>query len=170
MKLINDKGKIFGLINIVDLIVLVVVIAIVGAVGYRAVSPKLNASPEGVDTAQGEQYCYVTVTAQQIVPEAVDMLKVGDKLVANNEFTDAEIVSVTSSPAAQVNVNSDGQSVLSQHPLWKDITVVVKEKIDPTSVILKVATQEVRVNYPFILKTQTVECNSKIRGIEFKSE
>lgn len=168
MKLINDKGKIFGLINIVDLIVLVIIVAIVGAVGYRAMSPKVNANVDS-DTPK-EQYCYVTVVAQQAVPEAVDELKVGDKLVANNEFTDAEIVSISSAPAAQVNVNSEGQSVLSQHPLWKDITVVVKEKIDPSSVILKVATQEVRVNYPFILKTQVVECNSKIRGIEFKDE
>lgn len=168
MKLINEKGKIFGLINIVDLIVLVLIVAVVGAVGYRALSPKVNANSD--TQAAEDQYCYVTVMAQQAVPEVAEKLKVGDKLVANNEFTDAEIVSIDVKPASSVNTNSEGKSVLSEHPLWKDLTIVVKEKIDPSSVILKVATQEVRVNYPFILKTQQVECNSKIRGIEFKDE
>lgn len=166
MKLINEKGKIFGLINIVDLIVLVLIIAVAGAVCFKMFSPKANAPVE----SKGDQYCYVTVLAQQVVPESAADLKVGDHLVANNEFTDAEIVSVSEAPAAQVNANAEGKSILSEHPLWKDLTVVVKEKIDPSSVILKVGGQEVRVNYPYILKTQTVECNSKIRGIEFKDE
>ena len=54
--------------------------------------------------------------------------------------------------------------------MWKDVTVVVKEKVNPKSVILKVGNQEVRVGYSYILKTQTVETNCKIRGIEFKDE
>ena len=66
--------------------------------------------------------------------------------------------------------NSEGKAVYSEHPLWKDVTVVVKEKVNPKSVILKVGNQEVRVGYSYILKTQTVETNCKIRGIEFKDE
>lgn len=166
MKLINEKGKIFGLINIVDLIVAVIIIAIAGAVCYRAFSPNVNAPTE----AEGEQYCYVTVLAQQVVPEAAGQLKIGDHIVANNEITDAEIVSIEDAPAAHVGVNSEGKAVLSEHPLWRDLTVVIKEKIDPSTVVLKVGGQEARVNYSYILKTQQVECNSKIRGIEFKDE
>jgi len=47
---------------------------------------------------------------------------------------------------------------------------ILKEKVNPKSVILKVGNQEVRVGYSYILKTQTVETNCKIRGIEFKDE
>ncbi len=166
MKLINEKGKIFGLINIVDLIVIVIIAAIVAAVGYRAVSPKVNAPAEG----EGEKYCYVTLYGSTVVPESADTLKVGDKLIANNEITDGEIVSVEQTPAAYIGVDDEGKAVYSEHPMWKDITVVVKEKIDPSSVVLKVGNQEVRVNYTYILKTQQFEANCKVRGIEFKDE
>ena len=166
MKLINEKGKLFGIINIVDLIVLVVIIALVGAVGYRTFSPKLNAEVESKE----DQYCYVTLYGSTVVPEAIDKLVEGEKLVANNEFTDAEIVSVEMTPAAYVGVDDEGKAVYSEHPIWKDITVVVKEKIDPSSVILKVGGQEGRVNYTYILKTQQFEGNCKVRGIEFKNE
>lgn len=166
MKLINDKGKIFGIINIVDLIVVLIIAAIVGAVGYKALSPRVNAPAEG----EGEKYCYVTLYGSTVVPEAAEKLQPGDKLVANNEFTDGEIVSVDMTPAAYVGVDDEGKAIYSEHPMWKDITVVIKEKIDPSDVILKVGNQEVRVNYTYILKTQQFEGNCKVRGIEFKDE
>ena len=34
MKIINEKGKLFGIINVVDLLVLVAAIAVVAGVGY----------------------------------------------------------------------------------------------------------------------------------------
>lgn len=167
MKLINEKGKIFGLINIVDLIVAVLIIAIVGAVCFRAFSPRVNAPVEG---GAKEQYCYVTLYGSTVVPESAETLKVGDHLVANNELTDGEIVSVEQVPAAYVGVDDQGKAVYSEHPLWKDVIVVVKEKVDPSDVILKVGGQEVRVNFTYILKTQQYEANCKIRSIEFKDE
>ena len=165
MKLVDENGKIFGKVNIVDLIVLVLIVAIAAAGIIRVSSKKLNAdnSEAGAD---GEQYCYVTLLSSLVVPEVAEGLKEGDKLVANNAFTDAEVVSVDVAPAAYVGTNSEGKAVYSEHPLWKD----VKEKVNPKSVILKVGNQEVRVGYSYILKTQTVETNCKIRGIEFKDE
>jgi len=34
MKIINEKGKLFGLINIVDLLVLIAAVAVAAGVGY----------------------------------------------------------------------------------------------------------------------------------------
>lgn len=169
MKLIDDKGRLFGKINLVDLVVLLLVVAIAAAAVYRLTSTRVNVGGQNPVTAQN-QYCYVTLYSSLVVPEISQQLNVGDKLVANNKFTDAEIVSIDEKPAAYVATNSQGEAVLSEHPIWKDLTVVVREKIDPTNVIIKVGNQEARVGYSYILKTQTVETNCKIRGIEFKSE
>lgn len=166
MKIIDDKGKLFGIINVVDLVVLILVIAIAGGIGYRVVSPKLNANNESPLSDKKE--IYVTLYSSLVVPEVAQSLKAGDKLVANNQFTNAEIVSVESKPADYVSTDADGNAVLSEHPLWQDITVVVKDTVNPSSVILKAGGQETRVGYSFILKTQTVETNCKIRGIELK--
>jgi hypothetical protein len=169
MKLIDEKGRLFGKVNVVDLIVLVIIVGVIGAVGYRLTSSRVNVG-DGNPVTTEKQYCYVTLYSSLVVPEISQELHVGDKLVANSKYTDAEIVSIDEKPAAYVAVNSDGEAVLSEHPIWKDVTVVVREKIDPTSVILKVGNQEARVGYSYILKTQTVETNCKIRGVEFKDD
>lgn len=166
MKLIDEKGKIFGKLNVVDLIVAVVIIALIGAAAYRLTSKRINAN--GETPLSQEQEIYVTLFASLVVPEVADNLKEGDKLVANNRFTNGEVVSVKSEPADYVGVNSDGVAVHSKHPLWKDVTVVIKDTVNPSSVLLKAGNQEVRVGYTFILKTQTVETNTRIRKIEFE--
>lgn len=166
MKLIDEKGKLFGKLNIVDLIVVLIIVAIVAAVVVRFTSSKLNAN--GLNPASEDQYCYVTAFASLQVPEVADSLKIGDHIVAGGKYTDAEIVDIKVEPAAYVGVNSDGKAVYSEHPIWKDVTVVIKEKIDPSNITIKVGGQEARVGYSYIVKTQTVEANSKIRGVEFK--
>ena len=116
----------------------------------------------------GEKEVYVTLYAQQQIPEVADSIKKGDRLVANNQYTNAEVVEVISvNPAVTVSPNSDGKSVKSEHPLWKDITIRIKDKVNPANVILKAGEQEIRVGYPFIFKTQTVEANTRITKIEF---
>ena len=167
MKVIDRKGRLFGKINIVDLFVIFVVVALVGAVIYKKTSKAVN-----TDGAAGapDEYCYVTLYCNQMVPEVSKTISIGDHLVANGKYTNAEIVAVNEEPAAYVGYDSTGKAVLSQHPLWKDVTVVVREKISPNSVILKVGEQEVRVGYQFIFKTQRVESGAKVRRVEFESE
>lgn len=167
MKLIDEKGKLFGKVNLVDILVVVLVVALVAGAVVRVTSSRYNAAGSNPLTSK-EQYCYVTVFSSLVVPEIAENLHEGDRLVANNAYTDAEVVSVKSEPAAYVGVDSNGKAVYSEHPIWKDVTVVVKEKVDPNDVILKVGNQEARIGYNYILKTQTVETNCKIRGIEFK--
>ena len=56
MKIVNEKGKLFGLINVVDLLLLVAVLAVVGAIAWQlfgtqvnnAVSPQVDMTAEVV--------------------------------------------------------------------------------------------------------------------------
>ena len=43
MKIINEKGKLFGIINVVDLLVLVAAIAVVAGVGYKLFAKQIKA-------------------------------------------------------------------------------------------------------------------------------
>lgn len=164
MKLTDKKGKLFGIINPVDLIVIILLLSIAGGVCYRIFASRINSG----NPLAGEKEVYVTLYAQQQIPEVADSIKKGDRLVANNQYTNAEVVEVISvNPAVTVSPNSDGKSVKSEHPLWKDITIRIKDKVNPANVILKAGEQEIRVGYPFIFKTQTVEANTRITKIEF---
>ena len=172
MKLIDQKGRLFGKFNIVDLIVLLLIVALVAAVVIKKTSPRLNVLTE--ENAPKEQYCYMTVVAQSVVPEAGEQfekdMKAGEHPIANNEVTPAEIVSVKSNPATIVSPNAEGELVVTEHPIWKDVEVVVRQKVNPKNPIIKVANQEARVGIFIIVKTQKVELNAKIRGIEFRDE
>lgn len=165
-KIIDEKGKIFGFINIVDLMVLIVVLGLVAIVAIRIVTPKKNAP--GTSIIDGKKEAYVTLYVQNAVPESLDTLKPGDKLVANNNFTTAEVVSVESKPADFITTDAEGNAHSVSHPLWLDLVVVVKDQVNVSNPIIKIGTQDARVNYPIILKTQTFEANAKVRHIEFK--
>lgn len=164
MKLIDEKGKIFGLVNVVDFFIGITLILVLVIVGSRVIK---NKDINQVDVT-GKKEAYITLYANSVVPEVVDTLKAGDKLVANNAYTTGEIVSIKVEPAAYITTNSEGKALLSKHPIWKDIYVVIKDTVNVNSPILKAGGQEVRVNYPFILKTQQFESNTKVRSIEFK--
>ena len=165
-KIIDEKGKLFGIVNIVDLLIGLVIIGLVAVIGIRLTSSARNA--EGQNPLNAEKEIYVTLYGNSIVPEALETLKPGDKLVANNVFTNAEIVSVDVAPAAYITTDYNGEPNLTEHPMWKDITVVIKDKVNASNPILKAGNQEVRVNYNFILKTQQFEANCKVRKIELK--
>lgn len=169
MKFIDEKGRIFTKINIVDLIVLIVIVALVAALGIHFVSG--NDSSDAESAVQTEdQYCYVTIVARLQPEEVGEYLNVGDHLVANGGYTEAEIVDVQVEDADYVGLNADGIATKSKHPMWKDVKVIAKQKLDPSSVTLKLGGQEIRVGNDFILKTQTVEANATVRQIEWKSE
>lgn len=171
MKLIDEKGRIFSKVNIVDLIVILVIIAVIAAAAVKITTGRTTDSVAGDEAAQSEQqYCYATIIARLQPEEVGENLKVGDHLVANGGYTDAEIVDVQMKPADYVGVNAEGQTVKSEHPMWKDVTVVAKQKLDPSDVTLKLGGQEIRVGYDFILKTQMVETKATVRNIEWKSE
>lgn len=168
VKFMDNRGRLLGKVNVVDLFVIVIIIALAAAVIYKKTSNAVNTAGVGGDAA--DEYCYVTLYCNQMVPEVSSTISIGDHMVANGKYTDAEIVAVNEQPAAYVGYDDNGKAVLSQHPLWKDVTVVIKEKISPNSVILKVGEQEVRVGYQYIFKTQRVESGAKVRRVEFESE
>lgn len=168
MKLVNEKGKLFGIINIVDLAVILVVVILAGSVVYRMTSDKVNV--DGGNLLTQEQNVYVTLWANLVMPEVGENISVGDKLVATGAYTDAEVVYVGSEDAPYVGVNDEGKATYSTHPLWKDVTVIVKQKVNPADVTLKVGGQEARVGYSYILKTQRVETNVKVKDIKYEEE
>ena len=167
MKLIDEKGKLFGKVNIIDLIVVLMVVAIAVAAVVRQTSNRRNV---GEFTPGDKQYCYITVFSSLQVPEVGANLKVGQKVVAGGKFTNAEIVDVKVEPAAYVGTNANGEAVLSEHPLWKDVTVVIKEEIDRSNVALKVGGQEARIGFNYIIKTQDVEANGRVRDITWSED
>ncbi len=165
MKLIDDKGKFFGKVNLLDLFIVLFIVAIIAMIGIKLVQ-----NPESYAVNQGDNVkdMYVTVRCQGVTDEFIASIHQGDKLLAQNAYTGGEIYSVDKIvPSEYTGVNSDGKVVISEHPYLKDVFVTVVTKQNIESPVLKANGQEVRIGNRIFLKTQTVEVSSTVMNIKF---
>lgn len=120
MKVIDEKGRIFGKINIFDLIVLLALLIAIGAVGYKVISDKMK----GI--APTTTYI-VTVKSLAMSPSYTEALKKDDKIYYDNfGFVNAKIVGVSEEPAMITVQTSDGKLIETQSPNLVDVTIDIE--------------------------------------------
>ncbi|MCQ2559900.1 MAG: DUF4330 domain-containing protein, partial [Clostridia bacterium] len=107
MKIINEKGKLFGIINVVDLLVILLIVLIAAGATYKTANNAASGSSQKVE---------YTILLQCIRPEPAEAITVGDKLVANNNYTTAVITGVESRPGHLVSTTAEGDRVMVNDP------------------------------------------------------
>ena len=149
MKIVDEKGRLFGKINLIDLLVIVLVIAIVAAVGWKLVGSKAAAA---VSDNQHELTFTVLFEDQPTEVAQFAETQVGAQLVNNAKLISAEITEVSSIP-------------LADEP-HSNLYVTVKATATFSGNVWTVGSQEVRVGYEYILKTSEFELTGIITGME----
>ena len=165
MKLINEKGKLFGIINVVDLIVLLAVITMVGAIGVQLLGTRVtDAIAEKVD-------CYAEIAiigaAPRIYEEVLRQDLVGERLVSGNEYLSATVEDVWLEDYVMQNPTYSGEIVDATDPTKQTIIVLVKTSVAKDTPSPKIGSQELRSGKTYIVKTQTFESSGTIRYVEF---
>ena len=149
MKIIDEKGRLFGKINLIDLLVIVLVIAIVAAVGWKLVGKNAAAA-----VSDNQRKLTFTVLFEDQPTEVAQFAEtqIGKQLVNNAKLISAEITEVSSLPRDEEAGN--------------DLYVIVKATATFSGNVWKVGSQEVRVGYEYILKTSEFELTGIITGME----
>ena len=146
MKLVDEKGKLFGKLNIVDLLVIIVIVAAAvllafkllgGSGGVGAAVPQVTYT---VRVMEVDQATYDSV--RQYVDSASGKQ---DQLMANGQLLDGYIVDVT----AEAHVAAPGDKVGGE-TLDLLFTIVAT----PSNTV---GTQEVRIGKTHIVKSQHIE-------------
>lgn len=163
MKIVNEKGKIFGLINIVDLSVIVLIL-LIGAVVFL----KVTGSDVGPITSdESQQTLTVTFRAAVRNDEQLKAVKEKDQLISLLKPVDAYITSVEFKPL-EVPINTaDGKAVYSVDPKRKELVAKFTMKTARGNGIIKLESQEISVGKAFTLKTRTFESLGTVEAIEF---
>jgi len=164
MKLVNEKGKLFGIINLVDLLILIAVLLVAGAVGYKMLAAPVAA------TITPEKEVEVVVAIRGAMPYLVDevmKLEEGERLIAGNDYVNGSIKSVTTEPYTFTTTTADGPIVEVTDPVKRDILITIKSSGNPDAPIFKIGNQEVRAGRGFTFKTQRVEVESLVRSVNF---
>ncbi len=165
MKLIDEKGKLFGLINLLDLFVAIFVIVICGFIASRLIS---NPESYAVGTDDSIKDMYVTVKCAGVTDEFINSIEVGDKLLAQNAYTGGEVYAISEPvPYEYTGVDDQGNVVISYHPYLKDVYVTLHTEQNIDNPIIKINGQEARVGTKIFFKTQKVESSAMVTDISF---
>lgn len=160
MKLIDEKGKLFGKVNVIDLVVALLIIFLVAAVGYKFLGPEIAASPN----AQGEITAVIRFTFR--TDDVVKSVQPGQKLVfGTNYIPDAYIADVSFVVSDYITTDAEGKIHVEKHPQYKDLYVTIKATTNTNAAILKVGTQEIAQGKNFYVKTQTTEILGSVQSI-----
>lgn len=167
MKIINEKGKLFGLINIVDLLVLLFLVLVAGGVAWKIFGSQVEQL-----TAPATEVTY-TVRIRGTFTRYYDALKSygfpQQLTTADGPVNDAFITSAESVAYVTQAITDDGVIVDAIDPTKIDIICTITAKVNNASV-LKLGTQELRVGKDHIVKTKYFEMNGNIESLTMKEE
>jgi len=158
MKLIDEKGKLFGLINIIDFLVLLAVLLVLGGAVYKFKGPGRMESSD-LKTVK------VTVLAPALRPEMLTSIKVGDRMVSGSSFTDVVITDVKIRPGYNITTDSAGRRVEAIDPYLKDLIVVVEGKTVISGATINLGGQEIRRNKDYYIKSLDYEFKGMILDV-----
>ena len=168
MKIINEKGKLFGVINVVDLLVLLAVIAVVIGVGYKLFAPQI------ADATATQVPMTVTVRVRGATPFLVEEVQrnsqVGKKIVSGSSFTNAEITDMQIEDYVQQVTTADGSIVNALDPSKKDLVFTIETTVPKGTAAPSIGTQEVRAGRTFIVKTDDFETTGNIDMVDIADE
>lgn len=166
MKIVNEKGKLFGLINVVDLFVILAVLVVIAGVGFKLISAKLeDASQEKVKVTAVVR---VRGAQEYLVENLKENDQVGKKMVSGTEYVEGTVESVQFEDFYQQVAAADGSIVNSLDPVKQDVIFTVQAEVekDPESPITKIGVQEMRVGRNFTVKTDDFEILGVITSVE----
>ncbi|ABZ83391.1 hypothetical protein HM1_1183 [Heliomicrobium modesticaldum Ice1] len=150
MKLVNEKGRLFGLINPLDLLILLAVIALVAGL-----ATKTNTIVQTTETP-----VQFEVVLKRVLPEVAANLDPKEALVGGGSILDPQDVRVESLqvvPCRQSQPNDQGQLILTDDPYLKDVHLVIRGVSRSATADLRVGNQEIKAGKEYYYKTQKTQ-------------
>lgn len=150
MRLIDDKGRLFGLVNIVDLAVVLLVVAVAARIGLksrllRAVNPSTLKPVE------------VVLLIEDVRPATANAVSEGDTIVnAKSNAVLGELIAKEVVPALKEVETADGRLVEAEAPYRKDVYITVRGQGQVTENVIILGGYEMRVG-----------ANAQVKGLKF---
>ncbi len=168
MKIVNEKGKLFGIINVVDLLALLAVIAVIAGIAFKLFAPKIqDASSPLVEMTTVVRVRGATTFLQQ---EVQRNSPVGKRMVAGSDYVDGDIIDMQFDDYVIQATTEDGRIVNAKDPAKKDIIFTIKSKVRKDTPTPKIGTQEVRAGRTFIVKTNDFETSGLVVSVDIADE
>ena len=157
MKIINEKGKLFGLINIIDLLTIFLIIALVLGALYKFKGNDINLL--GSNKTKEMEYVVRLVPNYEYYFE---QLNVGDKLVQDKKVLNASVTDIKIEDYFETVEDENGIASSQKHPYYKQAFVTIKATVSDKDPIFKLGDQEIRVGCSNFVRTKLFEMSGFI--------
>lgn len=158
MKVIDEKGRIFGKLNIIDLLVVILLIALVAALGIKIVR-------QGDAGVTGTTKLTYTVKVSGVEPEVYQSIlkNIPGQLMASGELLDATVVSVKATPCEnEASIDTSGGTLdITMRDDLLDLVFTIEANVTNT-VTDELGTQEIRIGKSHIVKTTKFELSNGV--------
>lgn len=162
MKIVDEKGRLFGKLNLIDLLVILLIAAVLAAAVLKIT---------GTDTANNSyakslnRNIVYTVICRVIYRDVAEEAKkeVGNQLMASGELVDdCFVTAVEIRPYYESYVDGDGKLQHQASEEFCDVLFTIEGEAPYVENAYKIGTQEVRVGKAHIVKTSTCEINGTV--------
>ena len=161
--MIDEKGRLFGKINIVDLLVILVIIIAAVVLGMKFLKPGGSTVIGGGTKTTHVEY---TVLVENVQPAVYENIKAfvdaGDAtLMASGELLDGRVTAVESKPhGGDITVSTGGDTLaVTADKGLLDLTFTIECNV-ANPITTEIGTQEVRVGKSHIVKTDKFELSA----------
>ncbi len=173
MKIINEKGKLFGIINVIDLLVLllVCVLAFAGFVfvrngGFASLS---KADDKNAIFDGPESTIIIKYYQEEVSDFVIDKLKVGTPAYDDySEWEVGKVVDFEVGPAHSYTVNAQGENVVTEKEGYSSLIVTTEVTGKKTPMGATVDKYHYTVGHTLVLRAGEAKLYPRIYDIQLK--
>lgn len=160
MKLLDDKMRLFGLVNPVDILAVLLVLA-VAAIGYTLLKGESPASPGEEGTVE------VVFVAQGIPAVQEDLVKVGD-VAARTGGTGkmGKVAAVRFEPAVKEVTDASGTIKVVKSEMLRDVYLTVRGTGAVTDTGVNLGDERIRVNQVFEVQMPRFQVSARVISVK----
>lgn len=158
-RFLDERGRLFGKVNVVDLLVFLVVIAIVVFAVLRLTGDTSETVPVRVT--------YVVESVQQ---PTVDALQVKGTVTDTGGTVLGQVVEVMVTPTREEFMTPDGELKAFDSPVFKDVRIVVEGEGRVSGSTVQIGTIPLRVGKRVTLVGMGFEVQATIMGVHWGAE
>lgn len=162
MKIIDKKGRLFGLINIVDLLIIILLLALV-AVGVKRFGNK--AAVGEATTKKG----LITAEIKDVRDVTAKNVKVGDPIYDYDKGTLIGKILTAEVEPYKDKTEYQGKFFNSEVPGKYRVIMTIDADVKETQDFYQVGTEQIRVGAEMRIKNKSISSFMTILGIEVKN-
>lgn len=162
MKVIDKKGRLFGLINIVDLLVIILIVALV-ATGVKRFGSKSTVGE--VSTKKG----VISAEVKDVRDVTANNIKVGDPIYDYDKGTYLGKIASVDVEAYRDKTEYQGKFYNAEVPEKYRVLMTIDADIKDTQDFYQVGTEQVRIGAEMRIKNKSITTFMTILGIEVKN-